>query len=96
MLKRYDIIKKTVSLKIQFQPKTKSEANLSSTRTKKTVHLIRIPTQTIALAALAILGHKSAHSFPIGPVIAEPIILKSEPKLLRLQAAAKNKSKQEN
>lgn len=27
---------------------------------------------TIALAALAILGHKSAHSFPIGPVIAEP------------------------
>lgn len=29
-------------------------------------------TQTMAFAALAILGHKSAHSFPIGPVIAEP------------------------
>ena len=28
--------------------------------------------QTIALAALAILGHKSAHSFPMGPVMAEP------------------------
>lgn len=27
---------------------------------------------TMALAALAILGHKSAHSFPIGPVMAEP------------------------
>jgi hypothetical protein len=27
---------------------------------------------TIAFAALAILGHKSAHSFPMGPVIAEP------------------------
>lgn len=26
----------------------------------------------MAFAALAILGHKSAHSFPIGPVIAEP------------------------
>lgn len=29
---------------------------------------------TIALAALAILGHRSAHSFPMGPVIAEPAI----------------------
>jgi hypothetical protein len=29
--------------------------------------------QTMALAALAILGHKSAHSFPIGPVMAEPV-----------------------
>lgn len=29
-------------------------------------------TQTMAFAALAILGHKSAHSFPIGPVMAEP------------------------
>ncbi|KAF3777880.1 Histone-lysine N-methyltransferase [Nymphaea thermarum] len=28
--------------------------------------------KTIAFAALAILGHKSAHSFPIGPVIADP------------------------
>lgn len=28
----------------------------------------------MALAALAILGHRSAHSFPIGPVIAEPFI----------------------
>lgn len=27
---------------------------------------------TIALAALAILGQRSAHSFPMGPVIAEP------------------------
>lgn len=27
---------------------------------------------TMALAALAILGHKSAHSFPMGPVIADP------------------------
>ena len=26
----------------------------------------------MALAALAILGHKSAHSFPMGPVMAEP------------------------
>lgn len=26
----------------------------------------------MALAALAILGHRSAHSFPIGPVMAEP------------------------
>ncbi len=26
----------------------------------------------MALAALAILGHRSAHSFPIGPVIADP------------------------
>jgi hypothetical protein len=26
----------------------------------------------MALAALAILGQRSAHSFPIGPVIAEP------------------------
>eukprot|EP00249_Psilotum_nudum_P034363 c53325_g1_i1 orf=71-685(-) len=30
--------------------------------------------QTIAFAALAILGHRSAHSFPIGPVIADPFI----------------------
>lgn len=28
--------------------------------------------QTIAFAALAILGQRSAHSFPMGPVIAEP------------------------
>ncbi|KAL3648897.1 hypothetical protein CASFOL_005300 [Castilleja foliolosa] len=28
----------------------------------------------MALAALAILGHKSAHSLPIGPVISEPFI----------------------
>lgn len=28
----------------------------------------------MALAALAILGHKSAHSFPMGPVIAEPTL----------------------
>jgi hypothetical protein len=28
----------------------------------------------MALAALAILGHRSAHSFPIGPVIADPTI----------------------
>lgn len=27
----------------------------------------------MALAALAIRGHKSAHSFPIGPVIADPV-----------------------
>lgn len=27
----------------------------------------------MAFAALAILGHKSAHSFPIGPVIADPV-----------------------
>ena len=27
---------------------------------------------TMALATLAILGHRLAHSFPIGPVIAEP------------------------
>ena len=26
----------------------------------------------MALAALAILGRRSAHSFPIGPVMAEP------------------------
>lgn len=26
----------------------------------------------MALAALAILGHRSAHSFPMGPVIADP------------------------
>jgi len=26
----------------------------------------------MAFAALAILGHRSAHSFPIGPVIADP------------------------
>jgi len=26
----------------------------------------------MALAALAILGQRSAHSFPIGPVIADP------------------------
>jgi len=26
----------------------------------------------MALAALAILGHRSAHSFLIGPVVAEP------------------------
>jgi hypothetical protein len=33
-----------------------------------------IPTssQTMAFAALAILGQRSAHSLPIGPVIAEP------------------------
>lgn len=31
----------------------------------------------MALAALAILGHKSAHSFPIGPVIAEPSNVKA-------------------
>lgn len=31
-----------------------------------------ISTQTMALAALAILGHKSAHSFPMGPVMADP------------------------
>lgn len=28
----------------------------------------------MAFAALAILGHKSAHSFPIGPVIADPAV----------------------
>ena len=33
--------------------------------------------QTIALAALAILGHRSAHSFPMGPVIADPENTKS-------------------
>jgi hypothetical protein len=27
---------------------------------------------TMAFAALAILGHRSAHSFPMGPVIADP------------------------
>jgi len=26
----------------------------------------------MALAALAILGHKSAHSLPMGPVMADP------------------------
>ena len=33
-----------------------------------------IPTssQTMAFAALAILGQRSAHSLPMGPVIAEP------------------------
>lgn len=41
----------------------------------------------MALAALAILGQRSAHSFPIGPVIADPkkqIIIQSnhiKPKL---------------
>jgi hypothetical protein len=30
--------------------------------------------EQLALAALAILGQRSAHSFPIGPVIAEPFI----------------------
>lgn len=35
----------------------------------------------MALAALAILGHKSAHSFPIGPVIAEPTFRSVENKL---------------
>jgi len=34
--------------------------------------LIENGAHTIALAALAILGHKSAHSFPMGPVIADP------------------------
>lgn len=38
----------------------------------------KIRSQTIALAALAILGHKSAHSFPMGPVIADPTIMKKE------------------
>jgi hypothetical protein len=31
-----------------------------------------ISIQTMALAALAILGHKSAHSLPMGPVMADP------------------------
>jgi len=31
------------------------------------------------LAALAILGQRSAHSFPIGPVIAEPTITSDTP-----------------
>ncbi len=43
-------------------------------RTQKGNELKENQTQTIALAALAILGHKSAHSFPIGPVIADPFI----------------------
>ena len=30
------------------------------------------------MAALAILGHRSAHSFPIGPVIADPAITTTE------------------
>jgi len=30
--------------------------------------------EQLALAAFAILGQRSAHSFPIGPVIAEPFI----------------------
>lgn len=33
----------------------------------------------MALAALAILGHKSAHSFPMGPVIADPIHINITP-----------------
>lgn len=37
----------------------------------------RNSSQTIALAALAILGHRSAHSFPMGPVMADPIIITS-------------------
>lgn len=41
----------------------------------------KFPSQTIALAALAILGHKSAHSLPIGPVIAEPALTKVNSKL---------------
>lgn len=30
---------------------------------------------TMALAALAIRGHKSAHSFATGPVMADPVIM---------------------
>lgn len=43
-------------------------------------------THTIALAALAILGHKSAHSFPMGPVIAEPAQVAKNIGLIKLQS----------
>ena len=55
-------------------------ADKSQTVTEKENHLglVNGPTKqldhsyTIALAALAILGQRSAHSFPMGPVIADP------------------------
>jgi len=45
--------------------------------------------QTMALAALAILGQRSAHSFPIGPVIAEPENQNKPPTCFRKQCTAK-------
>lgn len=39
---------------------------------------------TMAFAALAIRGHKSAHSFAIGPVIADPANPKESKKLFSI------------
>jgi UDP-N-acetylmuramyl pentapeptide phosphotransferase/UDP-N-acetylglucosamine-1-phosphate transferase len=45
----------------------------------------------MALAALAILGHRSAHSFPIGPVIADPTITSNT--ILKTRTKKQNKKK---
>jgi len=58
---------------------TRASPNDKTVRSKRIIHRLywyrrthSYCAHTIALAALAILGHKSAHSFPMGPVIADP------------------------
>lgn len=43
----------------------------------------------MAFAALAILGHKSAHSFPMGPVMADPELDKRQYQTLFITKSTK-------
>jgi len=55
----------TISLATRLQPTLVTFSSLKN---------FRQSSQTMAFALLAILGHRSAHSFPTGPVIADPFI----------------------
>jgi hypothetical protein len=55
----------TISMATQLQP---------TLTTYSTLNNFKQSSQTMAFALLAILGQRSAHSFPTGPVIADPFI----------------------
>jgi hypothetical protein len=55
----------TISMAPQLQPTLTTYSSLNNFKQRS---------QTMAFALLAILGQRSAHSFPTGPVIADPFI----------------------